>query len=437
MRRAIVLVDGEHYPDAVADAVARLRGDGVDVVCAALVGGTEKLRGGTPDYGVPLVTGESPVAALRAAAGAYPAGAVIDLADEPVLVFEERMKIVGAAAGMHLRYLGADTVVAPPTYERVDVPSLAIIGTGKRIGKTAISAHLARFADRQLGSNGDIVVIAMGRGGPAVPVVVDRAGGPITVERLLELSRSGLHAASDYLEDAALTGLTTIGCRRVGGGLLGVPVDSNIPEGARLAEQLEPALAIFEGSGSCIPPVAADRTILVASTARERDLLGDLGSFRIERADLLLVVGDDAAHAARMCNEALAHRPELDVVPVKLVPTAAGEVAGAHVAAFTTAPKHVLPIVEAELSRAGARVELVSGNLARRDDLAADLDVALSAGVDRFVVEIKAAAIDAVAEAADRAGVEITFLDNLPVAHDGPDVLDSSLAGLVDACLAR
>ena len=50
MSRAVVLVDGEHYPPVVRDALAELS---YDVVAAVLVGGTEKLRG-DPDYGVPL-----------------------------------------------------------------------------------------------------------------------------------------------------------------------------------------------------------------------------------------------------------------------------------------------------------------------------------------------------------------------------------------------
>ena len=40
---------------------------------------------------------------------------------------------------------GADPLTPPPA--AVATPSLAVIGTGKRIGKTAVSAHLARLAD--------------------------------------------------------------------------------------------------------------------------------------------------------------------------------------------------------------------------------------------------------------------------------------------------
>ena len=50
--RAIAVIDGEHYPPVVRDALAALP---YDFVGALLVGGTEKLRGGE-GYGVPLVS---------------------------------------------------------------------------------------------------------------------------------------------------------------------------------------------------------------------------------------------------------------------------------------------------------------------------------------------------------------------------------------------
>ena len=51
MKRALALVDGEHYPDVVRAALAELP---FEFVAAILVGGTEKLRGGE-EYGVRIV----------------------------------------------------------------------------------------------------------------------------------------------------------------------------------------------------------------------------------------------------------------------------------------------------------------------------------------------------------------------------------------------
>lgn len=426
--RAVVVVDGEHYPSAVRDAIDVLVAAGWDVAAAALAGGSEKLRG-QPDYGVPHLVGPTPEHALKAAitASGGDIDAVIDLADEPVLTFERRLGLISLVGGLGAAWLGADAGVWPQATGRIGARALAVIGTGKRIGKTAVSAHLARLADRALGSAGSVVVVAMGRGGPAEPVVVDRAGGPVTVERLLEISRAGSHAASDYLEDAALTGLTTIGCRRVGGGLLGAPVVSNVFEGAVRAASMSPALVILEGSGSCVPPVAADSTMLIASTARPRDLFSDLGAYRLARADLLLVMGDDAVTAGEMAARARSLRPELEVVAARLVPTPVGEVRGCRCAVFTTAPDHVLATVRSQVLSAGGEPVLVSGSLAHRERLREEVAQAVADGVDAFVVEIKAAGIDVVAEAAAAENIRVVFLDNPPVAHD-PDIdLDARL----------
>jgi len=434
---AVALVDGEHYPMAVADVLRGLQERGWSIPCVALLGGTEKLRG-EPDYGIPHVTGDGAVDAVRQALAAHDVECVLDLADEPVLVFEQRARVIAFVAGRGVRYVGADTVVTPPLYEAVSVPSLAVIGTGKRIGKTAVSAHVARVADRALGGDGDVVVVAMGRGGPAEPVVVDRAAGPIGVERLLELSRGGAHAASDYLEDAALTGLTTIGCRRVGGGLLGVPAQSNVPEGARIAEGIGAALTIFEGSGSSLPPVITDRTLLLAAASRPQDLLDGFGPYRLERADMLLVVGDDIEAAARMCAAARELRPGLHARAASLRPVPVSPVRGLRVAGFTTAPAVIGPILEMALLKAGAAaVPVISTALARRDELRADVDRALEAGCDCFAVEIKAAAIDVVAEAAARHGIDVVWVDNRPVTHDARVDLDEEFATLALAAAGR
>ena len=68
MRRAVAIVDGEHYPPVVRQALEEL--DGL-VVAAVLVGGTEKLRGGE-EYGVPVLALEEGIARadLRGAATA-------------------------------------------------------------------------------------------------------------------------------------------------------------------------------------------------------------------------------------------------------------------------------------------------------------------------------------------------------------------------------
>ena len=101
-------------------------------------------------YGVPLVEGFDN------------AEVVVDLSDEPVLGPTERFRWAASALAAGLPYVGADFRFDPPVFEPIDVPSIAVIGTGKRVGKTAVTAHLARLLARDR----EVVVVAMGRGGP-------------------------------------------------------------------------------------------------------------------------------------------------------------------------------------------------------------------------------------------------------------------------------
>ena len=55
---------------------------------------------------------------------------------------------------------------------------------GKRIGKTAVTGHVARL----LAERSEVVVVSMGRGGPPEPEIVEVQP---TLERLLEISRAG------------------------------------------------------------------------------------------------------------------------------------------------------------------------------------------------------------------------------------------------------
>ncbi len=128
----------------------------------------------------------------------------------------------------------------------------------------------------------------MGRGGPPDPQVAE--AGSVHLERLVELVRQGQHAASDYLEDALTTGVTTIGARRAGGGLAGAAYATNVREAAELAAAREPGLVILEGSGSAVPPVPWDAAILVIPASAPPEYLGGyLGPYRLLMSDLVVV----------------------------------------------------------------------------------------------------------------------------------------------------
>ena len=162
--RALFLIDGEHYPPVVLDAMQSVEQSlDAEGVAAAFLGGTEKIRDGT-DYGVPLVEGKDPVSAVQKALSEYEVDVVVDLSDEPVIGYRERMKIASLALYAGARYLGSDFELKPPDLRPVSTkPSLAVIGTGKRVGKTAISGYLARLLARE---GFDPGVVSMGRGGP-------------------------------------------------------------------------------------------------------------------------------------------------------------------------------------------------------------------------------------------------------------------------------
>ena len=71
---------------------------------------------------------------------------------------------------------------------------------------------------------------------------------------------------------------------------------------------------------------------------------------------------------------------------------------------------------------------MVSTNLARRSELAADLDRAAAEDCDVYVTELKAAAIDTVAERAAAEGARVAFVRNRPVGLDAD--LDAALLEL-------
>jgi cyclic 2,3-diphosphoglycerate synthase len=412
--KALAVIDGEHYPPVVRDALSTLP---YDFAAAYLAGGTEKLRG-DDEYGIPVVDD------LEAALAHYQPSVVVDLSDEPVLGPRERFRLASRVLAQGLPYVGPDFSLEPPPLESFPLPSLAVIGTGKRMGKTAVVGYAARV----LAQERDVVVVAMGRGGPAEPELADVKP---TLEDLLELSRGGSHAASDYLETAALAGVVTVGCRRCGGGLAGATAISNVAAGAEVAAARRPELVIFDGSGAALPPVAARKRLLVAGAHQPPEIVaGYLNAYRILVSDLVVLTMAEEGSGHRELAAAVADvKPDIPVIACVLRPRPIEPVEGRRVAFFTTAPEDAHDVLAEHLrSEHGADLVGVSSNLARRDSLRRDLD---RLEADVYLVEIKAAAIDVVAEEASRRGVDVVFADNdvrpLP---DQPD-LDEELRRLV------
>jgi len=395
----IALIDGEHHPAAVRAALERLdaeRGLAATVFC----GGEEKVRPGVLDdpaahYGREVTSGVAPEEALRNLGPE--AVAVVDLADEPVLSQAHRLELAALALHLGLAYEAPGLRLAPPRYEPAgfDGPIVSVIATGKRTGKTAVAGHLAGLL-RERGV--DPVIVCMGRGGPEEP---EPAEPGTSLKRLLALAAEGRHGASDHLEGAVLAGVRTVGCRRVGGGPLGEPAQSNAAAGARLAAGLGPGALILEGSGSCLPPVQSDRTVCLVGGPVE-----GLGRYRLLRAHLLLAMpGAPALDGALRC--------ELHAEPAEPVP------ADARVALFTTGAT----------ACSGVEPVLASTALARRGELGRELDRAAAERCDVYLTELKAAAVDTVAVRARAEGARVIFVRNRPVGLDSD--LDAALLGLV------
>ncbi len=388
---------------------------GAEVVGAVLLGGGEKLAGPL-EVGVPVVEGATAGEALAAGLARFGPELVFDLSDEPVVDARSRLRLASQALLAGVPYQGADFRLDPPPRPRVATkPTIAVIGTGKRTGKTAVSAHMART----LAADGrPPVVVAMGRGGPPEPELIDPASFDLSPEALVALAASGRHAASDHLEDALMAGVVTIGTRRCGGGLAGAPVDSTFAAGVELANQRPESLLVLEGSGAAVPPVHADTTVCVVPATADPELVaGYLGAYRLLLADLVVVtMAESADHTALECIRRLV--PKVDVVQTVLRPWPLRPITGRRVFYVTTAPRSAHDVLIAHLENVhDAHVVGTSHNLARRPQLADDLEGMDEADV--LLVELKAAGVDMAARVALERDITVVFCDNRVVTTGG------------------
>jgi len=433
--KVIALVDGEHYPSVTRWGIASAREAGHDVVLALVVGGIEKLGADRSlDLGpVPVAHGEAePRHALSEAIKEHAPEGILDLSDEPVLGYERRMELVAVALSMGVTYLGPDFRFEPPIVEPpLAVATLGVIGAGKRVAKTAISGHAARLA---VAAGQHPVVVAMGRGGPADPVMA----GPkdVTLEALMARADGGEHAASDYLEDALTAGVATIGARRCGGGLAGRPFVTNVAEAARQAARSGADLIILEGSGASVPTVPWDAGILVApATIPPEHLGGYFGPLRVLLSDLLVFImgGGSSAEPDNLSSlYPLVRRLRADirVAIAELQPVALADVRGKDAFFATTAHRELAGHLADQLERtSGCRVVKVSPHLA--DRAALEEDFASAPDFDVLLTELKAAAIDVAARRALERGAEVVFVDNRPRTVGGEGEIDELLTETV------
>jgi cyclic 2,3-diphosphoglycerate synthetase len=352
-RDAVVLVDGEHYPPVIRTALADLYATGIRPIAALVLGGTEKVSGHGAEIDLGIPAEWAPLGAagaaggheagwdLTAVAGAirrvinrYRPEVVIDLSDEPVLDARRRMQLAASVLHAGVPYEGADfRFWPPPRPVLANRPCIAVIGTGKRTGKTAVSGEVARILTA---AGRTPVIVAMGRGGPPEPVVVE-VGRTLDAAALMEIADEGGHAASDFYEDAVTAGVATVGARRCGGGLAGAVASSNVAQAIDAANQLHGDLLVLEGSGAAIPPVYADATILVVPGYCDPELVrGYLGAYRVLLADLVAVTMCESPRSSPTQVEAVLEAirsisQRVVVVRTVLRPVPLGSVCGATV----------------------------------------------------------------------------------------------------------
>ncbi|HVL81782.1 MAG TPA: 2,3-diphosphoglycerate synthetase [Actinomycetota bacterium] len=426
--RIVALIDGEHYPPLVRSVLQDVASGGDEVVAAVFLGGSEKVGGGDPTdaYGVRTLTGE-PTEALRSVLEELRPDRVLDLSDEPVVTPASRFRLATVALMQGVPYVGSDFELRPARQEPVlTKPAIRVIATGKRTGKTAVAGALARHA---VSRGRRPAIVAMGRGGPHPPEVIE-AGRAMTARDLIALADAGRHAASDYIEDAITSRVTTIGCRRVGGGMAGDVFASNVIDGARIAEGRDEDLVILEGSGASVPPVAAHAGLICVPAGAGPDALRlYLGPYRLLLADLAVVTMAEGPGTAEPILRAVHDvAPQVEALPAVLRPKPLEDVAGARVFFCSTAPPGVSDTLRRHLEAThGCEVVGVSHALADRSVLRRELDEA--PGYDVLLTELKAGAIEVAARAADARGRRIVFADN-ELVGEGIEAAFDRLIGL-------
>ena len=449
LNKMLCLVDGEHYLPVTQEAIDTLNNlEHIDIVGAVFIGGTEKLRDDSQDtysekLGVPVEFAKDkdiPFDIIVDMIRKYDADTVMDLSDEPILDYPKRFKIACKVLNEGISYEGPDFKFEPTSqYDIMEKPSITILGTGKRIGKTAVSGFVSRLIDKK---GYEPCVIAMGRGGPEEPEIVHGEELEINAEFLLEQSEKGVHAASDHWEDALMSRILTIGCRRCGGGMAGEVFLTNMKKGAKLANEVNSKFAIFEGSGAAIPPIKTDKKItLVGANQPMENITSYFGPYRIGLADLVILT---------MCEEPMCTgekitqiedfvaeiNPDATVISTVFRPKPLDDISGKNVLFATTAPEDVKDkLVDYLESNYKCKVIGTTSHLSNRPLLREDMKKYMD-DADVMLTELKAAAVDVATKDAIAAGLEVVYCDNIPVAISGsyPDLADSVIE-LVDCAI--
>ena len=395
------------------------------IVAAVLVGGTEKLRGGE-QYGVPLVD------SLEEAIASFEPDVVLDLSDEPVLGPAARFRLAARSA----RARGAVRGRRLPSRSAALRADRDALGRRDRDGEARRQdrRHRARGAaarPRAAASSSSRWGVA-GRPSPSSSSV--RPTSPICSPLSGGTSRR-VRSSRDRRGD----GLQTVGCRRCGGGLAGAVGISNVVAGVRLAEGLDarPAAARRQRCGD-----PADRGR--PPHPRRRRPSGPGGCDRVSqplpgaarRPGRRHDGGGRAAHAGLCRRARRLARPGVPGHPGRRCGHGRSTTCAAErVAYFGTAPAAQHDRIAAHLERRLRRATSSTSRAASATAAALRAELA-HLDADVFVVEIKAAAIDVVAEEAQRRGARSCSPRTTSCRSPGEPDLDVELERLAAEAIA-
>jgi hypothetical protein len=263
----------------------------------------------------------------------------------------------------------------------------------------------------------------------------------VTLETLLALVRDGQHAASDYLEDALTTGVTTIGARRTGGGLAGEPFATNVEEALQLAADRDPGIVVLEGSGRRSRRSMGRGRARRPATCPVEYVRGYLGPYRLLRADLAVVtMAADRISGRRTAPTSSRISKAPSAMPMSWSPTS-----GRRRSRRRRTPSLLRDHRAAGDRRATGRAP---GSRARRRDRRV---VGTARGSSRargrprwaeehevLLTELKAAAVDVASVRAVARDADVVFVDNRPVPVDGAAELDArSSSSSISPSVAR
>lgn len=444
--KVLCLIDGEHYFPVTKSAIDTLEAEGYDVGMLLLIGGTEKVREGNVNVISELFNKkvimqsdhfDIPYELIEKTIKENDFDMVIDLSDEPVVNYNKRFKIATVVLSHGLTYKGPDFQFDPlDEYDVLKNPSYKIIGTGKRIGKTAISAYTARLINEK--SDYKPCIVAMGRGGPEIPEIVEGNKINLNPRYLMEQSDKGLHAASDHWEDALMSRVLTVGCRRCAGGMAGKVFKTNMVSGARMTNALDTDLIAIEGSGSAIPPIKTNKQIvLVGANQPLETLTSYFGPYRVKLGDLIIITMCDKEvcedyKLKLLIDEIKSINPTARVIPTIFRPHPVESIKGRNVLFTTTAPESVQHLLKDYLEEHfGCNVVAISSHLSNRPLLQKDIEANIG-NVDVMLTELKAAAVDVATKDALNAGLEVVYCDNIPIPISDKYDLEGAIMQIVN-----